>query len=267
MAFIEKNRDELVYMTSDILPALNVFSTRYGGVSKGDFYSLNIGSNRGDDPDLVRENCYRLRTLFGDAKKPCCVTKQVHGNVVKTVTHENLHVPCVADIPYEADGIVTAEKGLPIFCLTADCVPALLCDSEGKAAAAIHCGWRSSVLDILSNCIEAMEQLGAKRENIYAAFGPAIGPCCFETDRDVPDALEKYLSGETDGLWRQTESGKYYIDLRMANARRLVQLGISRDHIDVSDECTMCSHDKYWSHRYTRRNGLQRGSQASGIML
>ena len=115
--------------------------------------------------------------------------------------------------------------------------------------------------------MEIMEELGAEAEEIYAAIGPSIGKCCFETDRDVPDALSAFLGGDTEGLWTVREDGKYLVDLRGANARRLVQLGLRPEHIDISEECTVCSHEKYWSARYTKRHHLKRGSMVAGIVL
>ena len=263
MAFIEKQQDELIYMCSSIIPARHAFTTRYGGVSTGGFYSLNLGSNRGDDPAAVRENYRRLCALMGVDTDGCAVTSQVHGSAVRTVDMSDRHV-CMAPVPYDADGLVTNVKGLPIICKTADCVPALLCDGEHGVVGAVHCGWRSSVGDILKNAVEAMEALGAERGCIRVALGPAIGRCCFETDNDVPDAVERYLGGDAGGLFDRRPDGKIMVDLRGANARRLTQLGVPEENIDVSDECTMCSHEKYWSHRYTKGD---RGSQAAVIAL
>lgn len=261
--FIEKNQDSLIYMSSTVIGARHAFLTRFGGVSRGPFFSLNLGSNRGDEPEAVRENYRRAAALMGAGIDDCAVTKQVHKNVVRIVTKDDRHV-CMSTVPYEADGIVTAEKGLPLFCFTADCVPALLLDRENGVAGAVHCGWRSSVSDILKNALTQMETLGADREQICVALGPAIGKCCFETDGDVPAAIEAYLGGDTEGLWTRKENGKYLVDLRLANKRRLLQLGLREEHIDLSGECTMCSHEKYWSHRYTK--GI-RGSQAACIVL
>ena len=250
-------------MTSTVIPARHAFLTRFGGVSEGIFASLNLGSNRGDDPAAVRENYRRAAALMGADIDGCAVTKQVHGNVVRTVTEADRHV-CMSAVPYEADGIVTSTPGLPLFCFTADCVPALLLDPENRVAGAIHCGWRSSVADILRIALERMEALGAEREKIRAALGPAIGLCCFETDDDVPEAIAAWLGGETEGLFRRRGDGKTLVDLRGANRQRLLQLGLRDEHIDLSEECTFCSHEKYWSHRYTKGN---RGSQAACIVL
>jgi len=261
--FIENHQGELLYMTSTVIPLKHAFTTRFGGVSTGHLSTLNLLSDKGDDPANVRENYRRVAALFGAGEDDCAVTKQVHGNVVRIVTEADRH-RCLTPVPYEADGIVTATKGLPIFCFTADCVPVLLCDAEHGVVGAVHCGWRSSVGDILCNALTQMQSLGAKPENIRAAIGPAIGKCCFETDDDVPEAVTAWLGGDTEGLFQKRADGKTLVDLRAANARRLIQLGVPAGQIDISEECTVCSHDKYWSHRYTKG---QRGGQAAVISL
>ena len=261
--FVEENENGLVYMRSTLIGVPHAFTTRFGGVSEGIYATLNLGSNRGDDAEAVRENYRRVCALMGFGIDDAAVTKQVHGSVVRTVTEADRHV-CLSKVPYEADGLVTAVRGMPLMCFTADCVPALLCEEEAGVIAAVHCGWRSSVGDILKNAVEAMEKLGADRERIRCALGPAIGRCCFETDDDVPDAVSDYLGGDVEGLFVRRADGKTLVDLRAANRRRLVQLGLRAENVDVSDECTFCLHDKYWSHRYTK--GL-RGSQAAAVVL
>ena len=273
--FLENNVNGLVYMTSDCLPYRHLFTTRYGGVSTGHLASLNLIGGHGDQPENIRENFTRVAALLNVGPDDCCVTKQVHGNAVRIVTKTDRHV-CLSEVPYEADGIVTAEPGLPIFCFTADCTPVLLCDPVHEVIGAIHCGWRSSTADILGNAVEAMCSLGAVPENICAAIGPALGACCFETHRDVPEAVEAWLgsdaaapyirpiSDSTFDLSCSSLDSKYLVDLRGALACRLRMLGLQPEQIDISEECTFCSHEKYWSHRYTK--GM-RGGQAACIVI
>ncbi len=261
--FLEECKNGIPFMRSDILPAEHLFTTRYGGVSTGYLASLNLIGGHGDEPENIRENFRRVTGILHAGPDDCAVTHQVHGNTVRIVDERDRHL-CLSPVPYDADGIVTAAAGMPIFCFAADCIPVLLCDPEAGVAGAIHCGWRSSVTDILKNAVEAMESLGANPSRIVAALGPAIGFCCFETDDDVPEAVTAYLGGDTEGLFRKREDGKTMVDLRGANRRRLLQLGLAEEHIDLSAECTFCSHDKYWSHRYTK--GL-RGGQGAGIVL
>ena len=100
--FSENNKNGLVYMTSSVITARHLFTTRYGGVSTGDFASLNLGSNRGDPQENVAENYRRVAAFFGVGRDDCAVTKQVHGNEVRVVTGADKHV-CGSKTPYEAD--------------------------------------------------------------------------------------------------------------------------------------------------------------------
>lgn len=108
-----------------------------------------------------------------------------------------------------------------------------------------------------------MESYGCKAADIRAAIGPGIGPCCFETDEDVPRAMEERL-GDLAAPYVSKKGDKWSVELKGVNQAVLLAAGVTREHIDVSGECTCCMHDKYWSHRYT--HGL-RGSQAAAIML
>jgi len=266
MAFREhRHANGVVYMTADSVPARHGFSTRFGGVSTDYLTSLNLGSNRGDRPENVFENYDRLGEATGINVRAMAFTKQVHGREVRVASREDIHV-FGTPVPYEADGVVTAEPGLALICFTADCVPVLLCDGKNGVIGAIHCGWRSSVADILGVAVEKMCGLGAEREAISAAIGPAISRCCFEVGEEVIAVASAYIGVDLEGLYVPEEGvpGKYLLDLKGANARRLVQLGLAPEHIDVSDECTACSHDKYWSHRFTKG---KRGSQGALIVL
>ncbi len=265
--FIQNEKDGVVYMTAPVITAKHAFSTRYGGVSQGDFTSLNLGFGRGDPDENVMENYRRLGSALGMDVMRAAFTRQVHGSAVRVVTFECAVSP-LERTATECDGVVTAERGLPIFCFTADCVPVLLCDSVRGVAGAIHCGWRSSVQDILGVAVSAMAGLGSHPEDIRAAIGPAIGAGSFETDSDVPDALRAWLGHDAEEyIYSGVRPGKYNVDLRGANARRLEQLGVRRESIAVSTECTFELHDKYWSHRYTSRHGQARGSQCAVIEL
>ena len=264
MTFTERRHPNgVVYMTAPTIKAKHAFSTRFGGVSSGHLASLNLGSNRGDAQENVFENYRLLGEATGIDVYHMAFTKQVHGSAVRVVSEADVH-RFGTDVPYEADGVVTNIPGLALICFTADCVPVLLCDDKNGVIAAVHCGWRSSVADILGNAVGEMCALGAQTESICAAIGPAISKCCFEVGGEVIGAAQSYLGGDLDGLYTPGNPGKYYLDLKGANARRLLQLGLREENIAVSDECTVCSHEKYWSHRYTKG---ARGSQGALIVL
>ncbi len=263
--FVQREKDGLVYMVSGLIPAKHAFTTRYGGVSGGYLASLNLGFNRGDERGHVMENYRILGRTLGIDVMSAAYTKQVHGVHVRLVT-DAVRCGPTDPAPCDADGLVTNVKGLPIFCFTADCVPLLLHDPVRETAGAIHCGWRSSVGDIPAVAVRMMQSLGSRAWDIRAAIGPAIGACCFETDADVPEAVRRWLGPDEAEAYIRPKGGrgKFLVDLRGAIRQRLMQLGLDEENIDVSDECTMCQHEKYWSHRYSRG---QRGSQCAFICL
>ena len=122
------------------------FSTRNGGVSQGIFSSLNLGMNRGDDEDSVKENYRRFLKSCGIKTESFVCGKQVHGNNVMMVYKEDAKPAYGYDELFEADGYVTNISGVPLAVFTADCIPLLLADEESGVIAAVHCGWRSTVM-------------------------------------------------------------------------------------------------------------------------
>ena len=264
MDFDEVRSGSCVYMTAPTIGARHAFSTRFGGVSRGIYASLNLRTSSDDTPENLIANYRLLGEAVGIDTSCMSFTHQVHGSEVRIVTKEDVH-SLLTPVPYDADGIVTNVPGLALICFTADCVPVLLCDSKNGVIAAVHCGWRSSVADILGVAVEKMRSLGAEAGDICAAIGPAIGYCCFEVGQEVVDAARAY-AGDIEGLYRPGEGrpGKYFLDLKRVNAKRLTQLGLKEENIAVSGECTMCSHEKYWSHRHTKG---QRGVQGALIVL
>ena len=265
MAFTEHKNHGVTYMAADTISARHAFSTRLGGVSEGIFASMNLSTSRGDSEAAVRENYRRLGEAAGIDTDRMAFTRQVHKADVRIATLADIH-ELYTEVPYEADGLVTNIPGLALICFTADCVPVLLHDPVNGVIAAVHCGWRSSVADILAKTVRTMCSLGSVPGDIRAAIGPAISYCCFQVGGEVVEAAREYLGGDMAGLYRPDPAaeGKYLLDLKHCNARRLVQLGLREENIDVSGECTRCSHEKYWSHRYTAG---QRGSQGALIVL
>ena len=263
MTFKQNSKNGLVWMTAPTIKINHAFTTRAGGISEGVYASLNLSEIMGDSEWAVRENYSRLCETCGFSLARLAVAKQVHGTEVRAVTSADSHELFDA-IPYEADGLMTDEKGLALAVFTADCVPILLYDPVRGVAAAVHAGWRGTAADIAGKAVRKMgEVYGCDPGDICAAIGPSIGKCCFETDNDVPDAMRALLGAEAEKfIFPRGE--KQTVNLRWINRRLLEKAGVLKKNIAVSGECTMCRHNKYWSHRYT--NG-QRGSMASVIML
>jgi YfiH family protein len=156
---------------------------------------------------------------------------------------------------------VTNDPGTVLMIYTADCTPMLFHDPVTGAVGAAHAGWRGTASAIGPKTVAAMvENFGCKPQDIRAAIGPNIGFCHFETDADVPEAMLAAF-GEEANRFIEKKGGKYFLDLKAINALCLRRAGVR--HIEISEDCTMCSPDRFWSHRIT---GDRRGSQGAVIV-
>ena len=252
---------KLEYLTAENISAAHCFTTRLGGVSTGDLDSLNLETRRGDDPENVLENYRILGRAVGFDPEKLVLTKQTHTDIVRLVGREDWGTGLFSpDFP-PGDGLITNTPGTALVVFTADCTPILLHDPVTGAVGAVHAGWRGTAADIAGKAVAAMEKaFGCDPQNICAAIGPNIAQCCFQTDRDVPDAIREVLGAdaEDDITFR---NGKYYVNLKQVNARLLQRAGVTQ--IEISDACTVCQCDRFWSHRVT---GGRRGAQGAIIV-
>ena len=223
----------------------HLFTSRSGGVSAGVWASRSCG----DDPMNVRENFRRVGEMIGCSR--FAFLSQQH-------TDRILHVDAsdaVRDIYQplvEADGLVTRTPELALMVFSADCVPILL-EGDGVVAA-VHAGWRGTVKGIAA---KAVTEMGCPPEAIRAWSGPAIGPCCYQVGEEVREAMRARLGEEAEAFIVGDR-----VDLKGFNRRLLERSGVRS--VEVSPICTMCSHEEYWSHRYTAG---ERGVQCGVIVL
>ena len=261
MSVITKKQGQLEYLTAEGITVPHCFTTRLGGVSEGYLSSLNIGLHRGDDPKNVEENFCILADALGIQPEDFVLTKQIHSDIVVKVGRADRGKYMAEGASPECDALITNEPDLPLVVFTADCTPILLHDPVTGAVGAAHAGWRGTAMGIAGKAVDAMvREFGCEPKNIRAAIGPNISFCCFETDRDVPDAMVAALGEEAKAFIRP-HGEKYYVNLKEINALWLRRAGV--EQIEISDACTVCRPDVFWSHRVTRG---QRGSQGAIIV-
>lgn len=261
MSVTTKRVGKLEYLVAEGISAPHCFTTRLGGVSEGIFDSLNIGLHRGDDPQNVEENFRILADALGITNEDFVLTRQIHSDIVVKVGQADRGNLMVEGASPECDALITNDPGVALVIFTADCTPILLHDPVTGAVGAAHAGWRGTAMGIAGKTAEAMvREFGCDPKNIRAAIGPNIGFCCFETDADVPNAMVDALGEEAKPFIRP-HGDKYYVNLKEINALWLRKAGV--EAIEISDACTVCQSDIYWSHRVTRG---ERGSQGAMIV-
>lgn len=264
MGFYEQKQGELLYYKSDFIREPHGFTTRKGGVSAGDFASMNLGVRRGDDRECVLKNYAILGEAVGFDPEKLVGAVQVHRDDVLVVTEADWGKGLYQHTDYEADGLVSNVPGTALMVYSADCGTLLFSDEKHGAVGACHAGWRGTALGIAKKTVETMEKaFGTRPSDLTVALGPCIGGCCFETDGDVPEAMVAAL-GDVANVAIVQKGEKYYVDLKTINRLWLLRAGVLPERIDTSPLCTACDKETFWSHR---RHGDRRGSLAAVITV
>lgn len=225
-----------------------ISTTRRGGVSTAPFQSLNLGAHVGDDARHVASNRAWLVKQGMLPAMPLWL-EQVHGTKVLCL---NGHQP----VSLQADAVYTQQPNTVCAVMTADCLPVLFCSKDGKEVAAAHAGWRGLCNGVLEATIAAFN---APANEIFAWFGPAIGPTAFEVGPDVRDAFLAHNSTD-NGAFRPAGE-KYYANIWHLARSRLLRSGVH--HISGGSLCTYSQQDEFFSFR---RDGVT-GRMASLIWL
>ena len=215
-------------------------STRVGGVSTDRFDSLNVGAHVGDDAANVAENRRRLIESAGMPGEPRWL-RQVHGTGISTASDD-------AGSP-RADAAITTAAGDVLVIMTADCLPVLLCASDGNELAAAHCGWRSLAGGILGKTVAAMRSEPA---DLLAWLGPAISQAAFEVGNDVRDA---FLAGSpvAEQHFEPNDRGRWQADLYGLARLKLAESGVLR--VSGGGRCTFSESEKFFSYRRDGETG------------
>lgn len=233
------------------------FSTRFGGVSQGCLGEMNLGFSRGDSQDVVAENFRIFCRAMGVDSEKLVLSDQVHHTRVKRVTGEDACGKEIRKKLQGIDGLCTHVPGLCLATSYADCVPLLFVDSERRAIASSHAGWRGTAAKMGARTVEEMGVcFGSRPEDLVAVIGPSICRDCYEVDGEVISAFEKSYGEEemAEIAYPGERPGKYQLDLWAANFLALKEAGIPPERIHVSGICTCCHPMFFYSHRASQGN-------------
>jgi polyphenol oxidase len=215
-------------------------TTRHGGVSAGEYASLNLGSRGGDDPRSVAANRLIVRDHL--PAMPRWMT-QVHGTAV-------CDLDALADREVAtADAAVTRRPGTVAAVLTADCMPLFVCDRAGTRAGIAHAGWRGMAAGVIENTVAA---LGVEPREVLAWMGPAIGPAAFEVG---PEVREAFLAAgpEAGAAFAPRGAEKFMADLYALARTRLARAGVREVH--GGGFCTYRETQRFFSYRRAQASG------------
>lgn len=251
---------------SDIPGIRHGFFTREGGVSGGEYDSLNVGLGSDDNRTDVLENRRRVaeHLIAGLSGKPypdIVTNYQVHSAEAVIVDG-----PFGPDGPPKADALVTNTPGLVIGALTADCTPVLFADPDANVVAAAHAGWRGAVLGVLASTVDKMEQLGARRDRIRAAIGPTIHQENYEVGPEFKAQFLAQAPGNAEFFHIPKGRERDHFDLPGYCRHRLKQIGLAQTE-DLG-LCTYASESLFFSYRRkTHRSEKDYGRQIAAIVV
>ncbi len=215
-------------------------TTREGGVSEGEYASMNLGYSSGDVPERVAQNRRIVRAAL--PSDPTYL-RQCHGAEVARL--EGAPGPQ----PPRADAAVATRPATVAAVLTADCLPLLLADRAATRVAAVHAGWRGMAAGVIENAVRALQ---ADPAEVVAWMGPAIGPDAFEVGAEVREA---FVAGhaEADRHFRPHKPGKFMADLYGLARLRLGACGV--DSVHGGGFCTFHERERFFSYRRAPASG------------
>ena len=212
-------------------------------------YMFSFALHTGEDNSEISKNRnFLIEKLEIDKDFDIALASQTHSsNIVIIETSKTLGWRDHSDAIQDCDALITNQKNILIGVLTADCVPILLFDSSKKVVASVHAGWKGSSNEILLKTVCKMQEaFGSDPEDLCAVIAPSIGACCYEVGLDVANNFQ-------DDTKKQLSNEKYMLDLKRANYNQLINAGLKSENIEISERCTSCENDTFFSFR--KENG------------
>jgi len=234
----------------DKLAIKHGISSRLGGVSSQPFASLNLGLHNGDNDLQVIANRQLFCQGVGVEAGDIVTAEQTHSDRVLVVTKEHLGKGAkkYSEAIRGTDALITNVQNVPLMLFFADCVPVLIVDPVQKVIGIAHAGWKGTMDYIAQKTVLAMQtHFGTSPQHCLVGIAPSIGPCCYEVNHVVMNRLKGQFQN-----WEQLvrpNGDKWYLDLWQANRLQLEQIGVERENIVVSQVCTACNKELFFSYR------------------
>lgn len=226
------------------IPWVRCGVSKRGTVSDDAPFGFNTSFRVGDRKEAVEENRRKFLRSLGAPSDRLVTARQCHTAHVAVVTD-----PGELD---ETDGLATDRRDLWLAVSVADCVPLFLVDTQRKAVAAVHAGWRGSAAQIASGAVSVMQkQFSSEPGTMFAFIGPSAGPCCYNVGEDVASLFSKDVV--------ESRKRSLYLDLKKENKRQLMHAGLSAKNIETSGFCTICTPGLQSYRRDNDRSGRMMG--------
>lgn len=238
-------------------------TTRQGGVSVGNYASMNMSPFSGDNVEHQSENLNLLKKKLNSTD--LIIPFQTHGTEIGIINEDFIQKNFAerADLLNGVDALITKEPNVCIGVTTADCVPLIFYDPQLEVIAVAHAGWRGTCGRIAEKVVKRMqEEFGSHPQHINVVIGPSISGTVYNVGNELIDNFSS--AGFPVAEIFNTNSEMIYLDLWKANQWLLESTGVPAERIQISEICTYTQHEKFFS---ARRLGIKSGRMLSAIML
>ena len=206
-------------------------------------YSFSLALHTNETPSKILQNRDELKKLYPHMH--FIVANQTHSSNVKIIEKsEELGWNSLDDAIEDCDALITNQRAIMLTILTADCVPILLFDPILNVVATVHAGWKGTQQEILFKTVQKMQEVfNSNPQDILAGIAPSIGTCCYEVDLNVAQHFQHI----TNAYIKKNE--KYMLDLPHINRLQLLRAGVKKENVEMSNVCTACEVENYFSYR------------------
>lgn len=215
--------------------------------------SGNLAFHVNDNIEHVISNHAVLADMLKYDKESLVHMKQIHSDIVHVIGDENF------DTPPTCDALITDRPNTPLMVMVADCSPILFYDDKQKVIAVAHAGREGAFKNIVKNVVDSFTtKFNCDVNDLHVSIGASIKDCCYEVGSEIYDEAKEL--GLEYAMAKRGES--FYLDVSKILETQLLTCGIKKENIEICDECTKCSSNKYFSHRADAKSG-----RFSGIIM
>ncbi|MDQ0270320.1 peptidoglycan editing factor PgeF [Cytobacillus purgationiresistens] len=227
------------------------FTTKLGGSSQGVFSSLNMGLHVHDSSEAVLKNRRQIAKQLGFPVEHWAGAEQTHEIHIENVTKQQRGKGA---LKYEesykgTDGFFTQEKGIMLTMCYADCIPLYFFHPQSKSIGVVHAGWKGSVNGIAMKMVDKFKAVHVPLNEIQVVIGPGICEQCYVVDDRVITHVDKLLEDVDEKPYNLREDGQYHLNLKELNRQILIHAGLNEDNLKMTNYCTSCHHEYFFSHR------------------
>lgn len=246
------------------------FTLRHGGVSRGLYDSLNFRTTGNDKKENVYKNIEIICNKLNISPDNICKAHQLHTDDILVLNNNNKQkYNFRVNNDEKFDAYVTNEKNIATLVTTADCNPIIIYDPVKNVVANVHSGWKGTVKQIYLKVAKFLhKKFECNYLDLIVCVGPSINKCCWLSQDEDLRKLFLSIWPYEDEYIENKENGYFGVDFPYVIKKDLINLGLKKENIVLSNICTCCNTESFYSYRdATKKAQKDYGTMATIVEL